>query len=71
LIDSEENQWTAITGELGDTSLPQLAAKLGSDTNTINKLLQDARENRVAVERPPVLPLRTFTTLGHNAKSCR
>ncbi len=46
LIDSEltERQWTALTAELGGMPLPQLAEKLGSNTNSIYKLLHDARK---------------------------
>jgi RNA polymerase sigma-70 factor (ECF subfamily) len=46
LIDSEltERQWTAITAELGGMPLPQLAEKLGTNTNSIYKLLHDARK---------------------------
>ena len=46
LIDSEltEKQWTAITAELSGMPLPQLAEKLGSNTNSIYKLLHDARK---------------------------
>ena len=46
LIDSEltEKQWTAITAELGGMPLSQLAEKLGSNTNSIYKLLHDARK---------------------------
>ena len=46
LIDSEltERQWTAITAELAGMPLPQLAEKLGSNTNSIYKLLHDARK---------------------------
>jgi len=46
LIDSEltERQWTAITAELGSMPLPQIAEKLGSNTNSIYKLLHDARK---------------------------
>jgi RNA polymerase sigma-70 factor, ECF subfamily len=46
LIDSEltERQWTAITAELGDMPLPQIAEKLGSNTNSLYKLLHDARK---------------------------
>jgi RNA polymerase sigma-70 factor (ECF subfamily) len=46
LIDSEltERQWTAITAELGGMPLPQIAEKLGSNTNAIYKLLHDARK---------------------------
>lgn len=46
LIDSEltERQWTAITAELGGMPLPQIAERLGSNTNSIYKLLHDARK---------------------------
>jgi RNA polymerase sigma-70 factor (ECF subfamily) len=46
LIESEltEKQWTAITAELGGMPLPMLADKLGSNTNSIYKLLHDARK---------------------------
>jgi len=46
LIDSEltERQWTAITAELAGMPLPQIADKLGSNTNSIYKLLHDARK---------------------------
>jgi RNA polymerase sigma-70 factor, ECF subfamily len=46
LIDSEltEKQWTAITAELAGMPLPQLADKMGSNTNSIYKLLHDARK---------------------------
>src|SRR5919106_253262 len=46
LIDSEltERQWTALTAELGGMPLPQLAEKLDSNTNSIYKLLHDARK---------------------------
>lgn len=46
LIESEltERQWTAITAELGGMPLPQLAEKLGSNTNSVYKLLHDARK---------------------------
>ena len=46
LIDSEltEKQWTALTAELGGMPLPQLAEKLGTNTNSIYKLLHDARK---------------------------
>jgi RNA polymerase sigma-70 factor (ECF subfamily) len=46
LIDSElsSKQWTAITAELGGMPLPQIAEKLGSNTNSIYKLLHDARK---------------------------
>lgn len=46
LIDSEltERQWAAITAELGGMPLPMIADKLGSNTNSIYKLLHDARK---------------------------
>ena len=46
LIDSEltERQWTAITAELAGMPLPQIAEKLGSNTNSLYKLLHDARK---------------------------
>jgi RNA polymerase sigma-70 factor (ECF subfamily) len=46
LIDSEltDKQWTAITAELGGMPLPLIAEKLGSNTNSIYKLLHDARK---------------------------
>lgn len=46
VIDSEltEKQWTAITAELAGMPLPQLAEKLGTNTNSIYKLLHDARK---------------------------
>jgi RNA polymerase sigma-70 factor, ECF subfamily len=46
LIDSElsEKQWTAITAELRGMPLPQIADQLGSNTNSIYKLLHDARK---------------------------
>jgi RNA polymerase sigma-70 factor, ECF subfamily len=46
LIDGEltERQWTALTAELAGMPLPQLAEKLGSNTNSIYKLLHDARK---------------------------
>ena len=46
LIDSEltEKQWIAITAELAGMPLPQIAEKLGSNTNSIYKLLHDARK---------------------------
>jgi RNA polymerase sigma-70 factor (ECF subfamily) len=46
LIASEltERQWTAITAELHGMPLPQLAEKLGTNTNSIYKLLHDARK---------------------------
>jgi RNA polymerase sigma-70 factor (ECF subfamily) len=46
LIDSEltQRQWTAITAELGGMPLPQIADELGTNTNSIYKLLHDARK---------------------------
>jgi RNA polymerase sigma-70 factor (ECF subfamily) len=46
LIDSEltERQWAAITAELGGMPLSQIAEKLGSNTNSLYKLLHDARK---------------------------
>lgn len=46
LIDSEltEKQWTALTAELGGMPLPQIADRLGSNANTLYKLLHDARK---------------------------
>jgi RNA polymerase sigma-70 factor (ECF subfamily) len=46
LIDSEltERQWIAITAELHGMPLPQIAEKLGTNTNSIYKLLHDARK---------------------------
>lgn len=46
LIDSEltEKQWTALNAELGGMPLPQIAEKLGSNTNSLYKLLHDARK---------------------------
>jgi RNA polymerase sigma-70 factor (ECF subfamily) len=46
LIDSEltERQWTAMTADLRGMPLPQIAEKLGSNTNSIYKLLHDARK---------------------------
>ncbi len=46
LIDSEltERQWTALTAELNGMPLPQIADKIGSNTNSIYKLLHDARK---------------------------
>jgi len=46
LIDGEltEKQWTAITAELGGMPLPLIAEKLSSNTNSIYKLLHDARK---------------------------
>jgi RNA polymerase sigma-70 factor (ECF subfamily) len=46
LIESEltERQWTALTAELGGMPLSQIAEKLGSNTNSLYKLLHDARK---------------------------
>lgn len=46
LIDSEltDKQWTALTADLGGMPLPQIAEKLGSNTNSLYKLLHDARK---------------------------
>jgi RNA polymerase sigma-70 factor (ECF subfamily) len=46
LIDSEltERQWTAITAELAGMPLAQIADKLGSNTNSLYKMLHDARK---------------------------
>lgn len=46
LIDSEltEKQWTALTADLGGMPLPLIAEKLGSNTNSLYKLLHDARK---------------------------
>ena len=46
LIDGDltEKQWTAITAELGGMPLPLIAEKLSSNTNSIYKLLHDARK---------------------------
>jgi RNA polymerase sigma-70 factor (ECF subfamily) len=46
LIDSEltDRQWTALTAELAGMPLPQIAEKLGSNTNSLYKLLHDARK---------------------------
>jgi RNA polymerase sigma-70 factor, ECF subfamily len=46
LISSEltERQWTALTAELRGMPLPQVAEKLGTNTNSIYKLLHDARK---------------------------
>jgi RNA polymerase sigma-70 factor (ECF subfamily) len=46
LIDTEltERQWTALTAELGGMPLPQIAEKIGSNTNSLYKLLHDARK---------------------------
>jgi RNA polymerase sigma-70 factor (ECF subfamily) len=46
LIETEltQRQWTALTAELGGMPLPQIAERLGSNTNSIYKLLHDARK---------------------------
>lgn len=46
LIDTEltERQWTALTAELAGMPLPQIAEKIGSNTNSLYKLLHDARK---------------------------
>lgn len=46
LVDQEltEKQWTAITADLGGMPLPQIAEKLGTNTNSLYKLLHDARK---------------------------
>ena len=46
LISSEltERQWTAVTAELRGMPLPAIAEKLGTNTNSIYKLLHDARK---------------------------
>lgn len=46
LIDSELSvkQWTAITAELAGMPLPQIAEQLGSNPNSLYKLLHDARK---------------------------
>jgi RNA polymerase sigma-70 factor, ECF subfamily len=46
LIASEltERQWTAITADLRGMPLPQIAEKLGTNTNSLYKLLHDARK---------------------------
>jgi RNA polymerase sigma-70 factor (ECF subfamily) len=46
LIDSEltDRQRTALTADLGGMPLPQIAEKLGSNTNSLYKLLHDARK---------------------------
>jgi RNA polymerase sigma-70 factor (ECF subfamily) len=46
LIGSEltDRQWTAVTAELHGMPLPQIADKLGTNTNSIYKLLHDARK---------------------------
>jgi RNA polymerase sigma-70 factor (ECF subfamily) len=46
LIDSEltDRQWTALTADLGGMPLPLIAEKLGGNTNSLYKLLHDARK---------------------------
>jgi RNA polymerase sigma-70 factor (ECF subfamily) len=46
LIDGEltDRQWTALTAELGGMPLPQIAERFGSNTNSVYKLLHDARK---------------------------
>jgi RNA polymerase sigma-70 factor (ECF subfamily) len=46
LIDGEltDRQWTALTADLGGMPLPQIAEQLGSNTNSLYKLLHDARK---------------------------
>lgn len=46
LVDTEltEKQWTAITADLCGMPLPQIAEKLGTNTNSLYKLLHDARK---------------------------
>lgn len=46
LIDREltERQWTALTAELAGMPLPEIAEKLGSNTNSLYKMLHDARK---------------------------
>ena len=46
LISSEltERQWTAVTAELRGMPLPAIAEKLSTNTNSIYKLLHDARK---------------------------
>lgn len=39
-----ERQWTAVTAELRGMPLPAIAEKLGTNTNSIYKLLHDARK---------------------------
>ena len=39
-----EKQWTAVTAELRGMPLPAIAEKLGTNTNSIYKLLHDARK---------------------------
>ena len=46
LIDREltERQWTALTAELAGMPLPEIAERLGTNTNSLYKLLHDARK---------------------------
>lgn len=46
LIDGDltDRQWTALTAELGGMPLPQIAERFGSNTNSVYKLLHDARK---------------------------
>jgi RNA polymerase sigma-70 factor (ECF subfamily) len=46
LIDTEltERQWTALTAELRGMPLPQIAEELGTNTNSLYKLLHDGRK---------------------------
>lgn len=46
LIDGEltDRQWAALTAELGGMPLPQIAERFGSNTNSVYKLLHDARK---------------------------
>jgi len=46
LISSEltARQWTAVTAELRGMPLPAIAEKLGTNTNSIYKLLHDSRK---------------------------
>jgi RNA polymerase sigma-70 factor, ECF subfamily len=47
LIDREltERQRTALTAELGGMPLAEIAEKLGSNPNSVYKLMHDARKN--------------------------
>jgi RNA polymerase sigma-70 factor (ECF subfamily) len=46
LIDGDltDRQWTALTAELSGMPLPQIAERFGSNTNSVYKLLHDARK---------------------------
>lgn len=46
LIDREltDRQWTALTADLGGMPLPRIAEELGTNTNSLYKLLHDARK---------------------------